>query len=93
MHGTSPRYSGPLAAAVLALGALLPVAAQAACPNLGATRLYGDCSPRSSYCEKHVVVGHTDDFYGRRGYVADIYRRNNQGWYFVTSMTALCNQW
>ena len=92
MKKISSCFFGSLSALVLGL-AVLPSIAMAACPNLGATRLYGDCSPRGTYCEKHVVVGLTDDFYGRRGYVADIYRRNNQGWYFVTSMTAACNQW
>ncbi|HZX79464.1 MAG TPA: hypothetical protein VFE72_00730 [Lysobacter sp.] len=93
MRKASSWFSGSLSAAVLGAAFLLPAAAQAACPGLGATKLYGDCSPRGSYCEKHVVVGLTNDFYGRRGYVADIYRRNNQGWYFVTSMTAVCSAW
>lgn len=92
MKKMSSRFFGPRAAVLLGL-ALLPAVAMAGCPNLGATRLYGDCSPRGTYCEKHVVVGLTDDFYGRRGYVADIYRRNNQGWYFVTSMTSICAGW
>ena len=93
MQKKSSCFSGPLSALVIGLAVLPATALAAGCPNLGATRLYGDCSPKGGYCEKHVVVGLTDDFYGRRGYVADIYRRNNQGWYWVMSMTAACNQW
>lgn len=86
--------SGLLSTAVLGMALLAPGSASAfGCPSIGATRLYGDCAPRSNFCEKHVVVGLTGDYNGRNGYVADIYHRNSQGWYFKYSMTALCNQW
>lgn len=87
--------SALLCTTLLGTAVLAPGTASAAggCPSIGATRFYGDCAPRSDFCEKHVVVGLTGDYYGRNGYVADIYHRNSRGWYFKYSMTALCNQW
>lgn len=89
------RLSRSSIAGALLLGAaaLMPLNAAAACPPVGASRLTGDCSPRSGYCFKWVVTGY-DWMNGKKQYVAASYRRvGDSGWSYAYSFTAPCGSW
>jgi hypothetical protein len=80
-----------LTTAVLGLAFMQPVAANAACRQVGDTWLSGDCSPRSSSCERHVVTGY--GYYGNDAQpllTVALYRRTSQSWNFVRYYSIRC---
>lgn len=78
-----------IAAAVMGLAALLPVSAQAnSCPAVGTSVFYGSCAPRA-YCDRYDVIRHSRKD-GSWGFNARVYRRNFQGWTYVTNAWTIC---
>ena len=86
---TMTRTSRVMAGTLLAAALSLPVAAQAACPEVGSSWLQGDCSQYSTYCEKVVVTG-LGWLDGRRAYKFDSYFRRYYGWQYRYSGKAIC---
>lgn len=84
--------SATLATAVLGMALLLPTVANASCRAVGDSWVTGDCSPRSSTCEKHVVTGY--GYYGNDPALPLLtvarYKRNQSGWYFVRYYSIRC---
>ncbi|WP_133478490.1 hypothetical protein [Cognatilysobacter segetis] len=80
-----------VATAVLGIGLMLSGAANAACRQVGDVWLSGDCSPRSSSCERNVVVGY--GYYGNDVQpllTVALYRRTSQSWNFVRYYSIRC---
>ena len=87
----SSSVSTVFAAAVLGVAMLQPVVANAACREVGDSWLSGDCSPRSSSCERHVVTGY--GYYGNDAVptlTVALYRRTSQSWNFVRYYAIRC---
>ena len=86
-----PSFSTTLATAVLGAALVLPASASAACRQVGDSWLTGDCSPRGSTCERHLVVSY--GYYGNDAQplmTVARYRRTSQQWYFVHLYSIRC---
>lgn len=89
MRMNSARPARKMAGAILGLALILPAAAQA-CPAIGSSWVEGDCSPRSTNCQKIVVTGH-GWLSGRKAYKFDSYILWPSGWTYRYSGKAICS--
>lgn len=87
----SSLFARVLSPVIVGLALMHAGTADAACRQVGDSWLTGDCSPGSSSCEKHLVVGY--GYYGNDTtplLTVARYRRTSRQWYFVHLYSIRC---